>query len=283
MAMDPVTSDVKLVGQLISTSGASELKVHQSHFLSLLLSFSTRQKVVLSPDSLKMSDDCGDFGSSELGTKEYWDAAYGRELKNFKDIGDVGEIWFGEDVQMRMVRWVSERSNLPTSARLLDLGCGNGTLLIGLREEEFSDLTGVDYSEGAIQLAKDVAEKEGVDDINFQVCDILCPKSVSTLTKDGSNRFDLCLDKGTYDAISLRDPTEPTDRRKYAVHVHSLLNEQGLLVITSCNWTKDQLVLHFEKEFELLQELPAPSITFGGQTGQTVTTLILKRKALDHI
>ncbi|KAK3767589.1 hypothetical protein RRG08_003850 [Elysia crispata] len=230
-----------------------------------------------------MSGDQGDFGSSELGTKEYWDAAYTRELKNFTDIGDVGEIWFGEDVQNRMVRWISERSDLPTSTRVLDLGCGNGTLLISLREEEFSDLTGVDYSEGAIQLAKDVAKKEGITDIDFKVCDVLCQKSVSTLTQDGKDRFNLCLDKGTYDAISLRDPSDPIDRRTYALNVQSLLTDQGLLVITSCNWTKDQLLLHFEKEFELLRELPAPSITFGGKTGQTVTTLILKRKALGPI
>ncbi|GFR98383.1 methyltransferase-like 10 [Elysia marginata] len=210
-----------------------------------------------------------------------WDAAYDRERKAFTDIGDVGEIWFGEDVQNRMVRWLSERSDLPTSARVMDLGCGNGTMLIGLQEEGFSDLTGVDYSEGAIQLAVDIAKKEEISDINFKVCDILSHKSVSTLIKDGKSRFDLCLDKGTYDAISLRDTLDPSDRRSYAVNVHSLLTDQGQLVITSCNWTKDQLVLHFEKEFELLHELPAPSFTFGGKTGQTVTTLIFKKKALE--
>ena len=37
------------------------------------------------------------------------------------------------------------------------------------REEDFSDLTGVDYSEGAIQLARDVAKKEGITDIDFKV------------------------------------------------------------------------------------------------------------------
>lgn len=228
-----------------------------------------------------MSEEDGDFQSSQLGTKDYWDAAYNRELKAFTDIGDVGEIWFGEDVQNRMVRWVSERSGLPTSARVLDLGCGNGTLLISLREEEFTDLTGVDYSEGAIQLAIDVAKKDGINDINFKVCDILSPNSVSVLTQSEKGGFDLCLDKGTYDAISLRNTTDPSDRRSYTANVHSLLTEQGRLVITSCNWTKDQLKLHFEKEFELLQDLPAPSFTFGGKTGQTVTTLVFRKKVQD--
>ncbi|GFO07459.1 protein-lysine N-methyltransferase mettl10 [Plakobranchus ocellatus] len=228
-----------------------------------------------------MSEEEGDFHSSQLGSKEYWDAAYNRELKAFTDIGDVGEIWFGEDVQNRMVRWVSQRSDLLHSARVLDLGCGNGTMLLELHEEDFMDLTGVDYSEAAIQLATDVAAKAGVTDISFEVCDILNEESVSNLIQEGKDKFDICLDKGTYDAISLHDPSDPTDRRLYATHVHSLLTDQGRLIITSCNWTKDQLVLHFEKEFELVHELPAPSFTFGGKKGQTVTTLIFRKKTLD--
>ena len=80
----------------------------------------------------------------------------------------------------------------------------------------------------------------------LQVCNILSQESVSALCLHGNSRFDLCLDKGTYDAISLRDASDPTDRKMYATSVHSLLSDQGRLVITSCNWTKEQLVLHFE-------------------------------------
>lgn len=34
-----------------------------------------------------------ELNSSELGTKEYWDKSYDVEIKNYKNHGDVGEIW----------------------------------------------------------------------------------------------------------------------------------------------------------------------------------------------
>lgn len=33
-----------------------------------------------------------------------WNEAYLIEKKNFSDYGDVGEIWFGEDSGLRIVR-----------------------------------------------------------------------------------------------------------------------------------------------------------------------------------
>lgn len=38
------------------------------------------------------SDD-GHFGSSKLGTKDYWDTFYEKELANLEDHGEEGEIW----------------------------------------------------------------------------------------------------------------------------------------------------------------------------------------------
>jgi len=229
-----------------------------------------------------------DFESSKLGTKEYWDDAYARELQAFEDIGDVGEIWFGEDVQDRMVRWLT-RKEVDTSSHMLDLGTGNGMLLLALREEGFTNLVGVDYSEGAVQLARSVAQKEGMGDIQFQVCDILSESSVCQLCKSATTstlsgggepdrKFSVCLDKGTYDAVSLQRPEVTADRDRYRTNVRSLLEPGGLLMLTSCNWTKDQLVTHFHKDFELVEELPAPKFTFGGQTGQTVTSLVFRSR-----
>ncbi|XP_059153827.1 EEF1A lysine methyltransferase 2-like [Physella acuta] len=223
---------------------------------------------------MEENEAISDFGSSELGTQEYWDNAYSRELKSFDEIGDVGEIWFGEEAQHRVVNWIANKSGLPSTAKILDLGCGNGLLLLALTEENFTNLTGVDYSEGAIQLSKSIANKEGVTDINFLVCDLLSTSSVEDLSKQGP--FDVCVDKGTYDAISLRQAHVVDDRRTYSCSVKSLLKEGGLFIITSCNWTSEQLKLNFQNEFELVHEIPAPKFTFGGKTGQTVTTLVFK-------
>jgi len=58
--------------------------------------------------------------------------------------------------------------------------------------------------------------------------------------------FDVCLDKGTYDAISL-SPSNPEEQK--AVYVQSsatLLKASGLLIIASCNWTEEELKKQFE-------------------------------------
>jgi len=33
-----------------------------------------------------------------------WDSTYVNELQNFRDHGDVGEVWFGEDSAFRVIR-----------------------------------------------------------------------------------------------------------------------------------------------------------------------------------
>jgi hypothetical protein len=35
-----------------------------------------------------------------------WDKAYEDELGNFTSHGVVGDVWFGEDIMYKIVRWV---------------------------------------------------------------------------------------------------------------------------------------------------------------------------------
>lgn len=91
-------------------------------------------------------------------------------------------------------------------------------------------------------------------------------------------KFDVCLDKGTYDAISLNPEDAKGCRVKYIDNVFSLLAAGGLFIICSCNWTKTELLEQFKDKFEFLEDLPAPSLSFGGQTGSTVTTLVFKAR-----
>ncbi len=46
-----------------------------------------------------------DFESSKLGTKTYWDDVYKRELDNFEQHGDTGEVWFGLRAAESIVEW----------------------------------------------------------------------------------------------------------------------------------------------------------------------------------
>lgn len=110
----------------------------------------------------------------------------------------------------------------------------------------------------------------------WQVCDILNTSESSALCT--GKKFDVCLDKGTYDAISLNPEDAKGCRVKYIDNVFSLLAAGGLFIICSCNWTKTELLEQFKDKFEFLEDLPAPSLSFGGQTGSTVTTLVFKAR-----
>ena len=40
----------------------------------------------------------GEDYQSRLSKQEYWEQNFQMELKNFEEIGDDGEVWFGEEV-----------------------------------------------------------------------------------------------------------------------------------------------------------------------------------------
>lgn len=68
------------------------------------------------------------------------------------------------------------------------------------------------------------------------------------------------------------------DKATYLEHTWSLLEPEGLLVITSCNWTKEELQLQFQDHFQLLETIPTPAFTFGGKTGNRVASLIFRKR-----
>jgi len=70
------------------------------------------------------------------------------------------------------------------------------------------------------------------------------------LLEDGPLRttYVVCLDKGTYDAVSLNPDNSSLQRERYACSVRKLTRpDGGLFIITSCNWTKDELVEQFKR------------------------------------
>lgn len=103
--------------------------------------------------------------------------------------------------------------------------------------------------------------------------------------------FDLLVDKGTFDAISLMpsDTINPSDKQSHLHHVRSLasLFKSSLLrlwksgssrfVITSCNWTREELEGFFGPELVVEHQIEHPKFSFGGASGQVVTTLVFSR------
>ncbi|KAK0722761.1 methyltransferase domain-containing protein [Lasiosphaeria miniovina] len=285
---------------------------------------------------------------SELGTKQYWDELYTTELTNHAaNPADEGIVWFDDsDAEAKVVAFLDGsgaglgRGLDKDAAAVLDLGCGNGSLLFALRDDGWGGrLLGVDYSSQSVALAQRVAvarrrgpgqeeeseeEGEGAEaeaeaEVEFCVWDVLngalddvrasspSPPSVTTPTTAGAEGgchdnataaaagWDLVLDKGTFDAVSLSDERDARGRRiceGYGARVLSLLRTGGVFVVTSCNWTEAELREWFEPApattatappFFVLRQvgrIEYPSFSFGGVKGQTISTLCFEKVAV---
>lgn len=220
-----------------------------------------------------MSDE---LDSSELGTQEYWDKRYKMEIDNFRSHGDVGEVWFGEDCIDRIIYWLDKSEWIGKDDSILDIGCGNGMTLIELSSNDYTNLTGYDYSSDAISLAKEIAIKHKCS-VKYYVKDILEPVSTRNDDNDDALTFKMVHDKGTYDAISLSENSKQ-NRSTYIDNIYKMLNDKGIYIITSCNWTQDELVEHFKEKFKLTSIIPTPQFKFGGKVGNVVTSIVLQKK-----
>ncbi|KAI0671741.1 S-adenosyl-L-methionine-dependent methyltransferase [Trametes maxima] len=212
-----------------------------------------------------------DLPPSKLGTKAHWDEVYSSELTNFAEIGDEGEVWFGEDSVEKMVDWALD--NVPTDPApyVLEVGAGNGNLLFALCEAGYAPerICGVDYSEDAVKLARSIAKSKaaaasteegeeggssaGVDKITFATCDFLQDdvariEGTTTIAEsDAVAVWDFVLDKGTFDAVALAEKDElgraPADG--YPARVGRVVKPGGYFLITSCNFTEEELKTKF--------------------------------------
>jgi len=210
---------------------------------------------------------------------------------------------------------VAARAEPPT---VLDLGTGNGSALFSLRLEGGYNgrMLGVDYSSQSIELARRLGRQylnitsattssssaESAPDesntkprnITFETLDLIHDDPVSQPWWPTAGGFDLVLDKGTFDAISLssstvHDPASNTVRRVcelYPDKVARMVRPGGFLLITSCNWTEDEVIRWFtlpgleqpgSGRLEVYGRIKYPVFEFGGQKGQGVASVCFRR------
>lgn len=72
--------------------------------------------------------------------------------------------------------------------------------------------------------------------------DILSSDIPVTLRKE----FTVAIDKGTYDALTIKDGSAPVRVTRYMEVVYRLLAVDGLLIIVTCNWTEEEICDHFK-------------------------------------
>ncbi|POW10674.1 hypothetical protein PSTT_05864, partial [Puccinia striiformis] len=225
---------------------------------------------------------------SRLGTQAFWDDNYGRELENFCEGGDEGEVWFGEASSDEILDWI---------ARYLPSPLTPTSPSFSGPEDAIGQLTGWLFgglSDGNRLLVQlDRAQRQ---------------RSLGRRASTGSDSsgppdskgWDLITDKGTFDAICLSEDT--IDGRKlefvYPEKILDLLVKPGgIFLITSCNWTEEELIqkfvspnigqpllilpflhrhspkLNVELCFKFHSKIPRACFSFGGSKGSTITTI----------
>ncbi|XP_052134302.1 uncharacterized protein LOC127752897 [Oryza glaberrima] len=212
--------------------------------------------------------DSADMEPPLLGLPNYHqDGSYAEYLANFQERSHTDD-WFGTENMDVLVSWTKNLcSNKDLrSCSVLDIGTGSGRLSQQLAKQGFSDLTGIDHSEGAIEVARNLAIRDGFEHINFLVDDVLESKL--------ERRFELVMDEGTLDTIGLH-PDGPVKRMMYWQSVAGLVSPGGILVITSCSRTKDELV----QEVESFNQRKLSAM--GSEGAQASDTAVFKY--IDHV
>ena len=219
-----------------------------------------------------------------------WDTTYTHDIDTHAETSShTGQDWFSDvNASSKILRYLqSSALNLDIEdTSFLDLGTGNGEMLLMLREEgDFrGKMVGVDYSAASIHLCRkrlEILQEEApeVQDIDFVEWDVIhqAPRA------EWGDGFDVVLDKGTFDAISLSGERDGNGigRRiceRYREKVERLMRRGGCLIVTSCNWTEDELRQWFEgEELCAVGRVEYPVFKFGGQTGQSISTICFKK------
>ncbi|KAI4208916.1 MAG: hypothetical protein LQ351_008089 [Letrouitia transgressa] len=226
---------------------------------------------------------------SELGTKEFWDKTYTTDLDTHSaHPSHSGQAWFADSsASTRALAYLSSLSLSPKTS-FLDLGTGNGEMLFLLRSSGrfCGKMLGIDYSARSVEFASRLAAQKGLlvtgeveskgtgsgeesTGVEFRVWDIMG----SDLWMWG--QWDVVLDKGTFDAVSLNPDTDVIGRRVvegYRERVERMVKPGGRFLVTSCNWIEEELKAWFEGESLVWEgRVGYPRFSFGGKQGQSVS------------
>ena len=139
--------------------------------------------------------------------------------------------------------------NLNENVRLLEVGCGTGLVISNFKNISVN-ITGIDYSEAAIQVAR--KNNLGID---FYVVDIMDSNKIKEILKPPYNII-----------ISTEVIEHIKNKKKFLLNIHSLLASNGFCIITTPNLEKCQNYgvrgfqfredfLSFEKFRELCEDI----------------------------
>lgn len=181
---------------------------------------------------------------------------------------------FGEGSVKKMRTWAQKHLPPPPKPlRILECGCGNGTLLLSFLtskpasslasssssptplDPQLLHLTGIDYSPLSLVLAQEVEDTRReaiIDEIDEEEGEVINDVTTDWRAADllrhnfEGEVWDLVMDKGTFDALCLSDEVVEEEggrlpSRVYPEKVSKLVKEGGFFLITSCNFTEEEI------------------------------------------
>ncbi len=147
--------------------------------------------------------------NEQLRTKYNQIYSKGKEkfFSKFDNGKDVSET---EEIVWSATEWMDKT--------VLDVGCGTGEVIAGIKDRGASDVIGIDYAESAIEIAESRHNGKGIKFSNQS----LDNASVESLNSDG--RFDTVISLGTIEHMDYPDLA--------LKKMLSLLKNDGELIIT---------------------------------------------------
>jgi EEF1A lysine methyltransferase 2 len=150
-------------------------------------------------------------------------------------------------------------------------------------------MLGEDYSPKSIEFARRLGFSKGLGPgtpgfVEFQQWNVMRDSPYPTILSGAQERgWDVVLDKGTFDAISLSDERDTHDRRLcegYKERIEPLVRCGGLFLVTSCNWTEEELRAWFEGgSFKWHGAIKYRTFSFGGRKGQTISSVCFRKQS----
>lgn len=199
--------------------------------------------------------------------ESFWDRAY--------RAGDHVEHWDAPAVPGELAALVAAGLASPGAAAL-DVGCGSGLEAVFLARAGLA-VIGVDSSRAALELARERAEAEGIDESDPRL-DLRLGSALDLPVAAAS--IDLVIDRGCLHCI------DREDRPEYAAEVDRVLKPGGLALLRGARRDDDEQGVVAVTAADVDTLFPAPAYTRGpvvpielqAQAGNLPGNLVLVRK-----
>jgi SAM-dependent methyltransferase len=201
--------------------------------------------------------------------QNHWEAIYG--TKDHKAVS-----WYADHVETTP-EWIREL-NLPANATLVDIGGGASTWVDDMLGQGFQNLTVLDLSQSALDIAKARLGARG-QTLNWLAANVLEQPFAS-------GAFDLWHDRAVFHFL-----TDEGDRAAYRTKVTAALKPGGYLLfsifaddgpekcsgLTVRRHSENELADYFGGEFELVHSSRGVHVTPGGSEQRFVTVLLREK------